>query len=268
MDEAKKEGGRARLENDTFTKRNELGGNVVQRDEHSKSSKLENLDRASKDVARRRIQGELEIYLSSTTQERQEVLKKIDKEILEAIKDRYGEYLPEERLKDAYGHPVKFQGHKEYLDGVKEKYPFLKLPKDKIITGDLRPEGPYVDYEAESFSKTIAHERIHQLRSHELRKHLGSKLDEGFTEYLAREVTGSKLLIDEGNGYPKEQGIAELIKERVGDEVMREAYFKGNVEKLRSSLDAQLGNGTTDKVAVLTRLEMYNQAVKVLRRDL
>lgn len=117
-------------------------------------------------------------------------------------------------------------------------------------------------------SRTVAHERLHQLGDPRFRGTLGSRLDEGATEHLASRISGDLAIRDLPRAYPAEGRIVQMLEAGVGDQALARAYFRGEMEPLRRAVDRQLGRGALDTISKLTEQGRFQEAEKVLTQGL
>lgn len=102
----------------------------------------------------------------------------------------------------------------------------------------------YVDKDHLNVPATDAHENLHALAHAEVRQALGHRLEEGITQYLASRIMPELRLVGEGVAYPQEVLHAEQLAATVGDEPIRQAYFRGEVGELRDAFDRVAGEGS------------------------
>jgi len=199
---------------------------------------------------------------------RERLLQRLDRHTLERIERRFGGFIPPERLAEARGQPVDFQRHCDYLEHLKREG--LRPAEGERVLGDFDKEGRaiYIDREHVLVSKTLAHERLHELADRRFRALLGSRLDEGMTEHLAREIAGDPELVDVGKCYPRERRIIEMMSARVGEDPLKRAYFQGDWLPLKERVDRELGEGALAEVARLTEAGKYKEAEEIIKRGL
>ena len=195
------------------------------------------------------------------------VLREIDQGTLAKIEQQFGEHIPVGRLKEARVVPTAFLSHEQYQARLKSVYPQLTPAERRQVVGDLLGR-PYADRNQVPLSRTLAHERLHQLRDPRFRGTLGRGLDEGTTEHLASRISGDLGIRDLPKGYPAERRIVEMLSARVGDRTLGRAYFRGEIEPLRRTVDGQLGKGALDSVAKLTAQGRFGEAEEILKHGL
>jgi hypothetical protein len=190
-------------------------------------------------------------------------LKEMDRHVVNRIEHSYGRHVPQARLERAREQPVHFLHHPEYLQHLKQ---INAEPKErKKIVGDYSEGEAWVDQDEQGKMKTVAHERLHQLSDPLYRSIFGERLDEGTTEYLARNVTGNPQLANEWKAYSSETRLMEMLSARVGDEPIEEAYFQGDWVGFKATVDKQLGDGALAEISSLAEQGKYAEAREVIK---
>ena len=102
--------------------------------------------------------------------------------------------------------------------------------------------------------ETALHEKYHQKSD----SHLSTRLNEGVTEYMAREKAGGigQLRDIDNRGrditppkaYEKEVDAVRKMSATVGDKGIRSAYFEGKSDELRKSFDSAQGDGAFERL--------------------
>lgn len=195
------------------------------------------------------------------------VLKDFDRRALLQIERRFGQHIPAERLSEARKVTTQFLAHDRYQRRLREVYPILSAAERQQVVGDFTRR-PHVDRNQVLLPRTVAHERLHQLRDPRFRAQVGRGLDEGTTEHLASKVSGDLGIRDLPRGYPAERRLVEMLEARVGEKPIAQAYFRGETETLRREVDAQLGRGAFDAVARLTAERRFAEAEEILKHGL
>lgn len=192
------------------------------------------------------------------------VLKDFDRRALLQIERRFGQHIPAERLSAARQVPTQFLRHEQYQERLKRAYPRLSAAERERVVGDFTGR-PHVDRNQVLLPRTVAHERVHQLRDPRFRAQVGRGLDEGTTEHLASKVSGDLGIRDLPRGYPAERRLVEMLEARVGEKPIAQAYFRGEIGALRREVDAQLGRGAFDAVGKLTAERRFAEAEGILK---
>lgn len=194
-------------------------------------------------------------------------LERLDRRIFERIERRFGEYIPKERLERAKELKPDFQKHKDYLEHLKREYGYKPKEGERVL-GDYRGDGMgefYIDREHPLVPKTLAHERLHQLRDKRFEEFCGQGLHEGLTEYLARQISPDLEIKDLGDSYPRERRLVEMLSARVGDEALKRAYFQGDWQLLQRRVDGDLGKGALEEIMQAARQENYEEVERLLK---
>ena len=111
--------------------------------------------------------------------------------------------------------------------------------------GDL-PEGPaYFDRRQrkvflapEILATTVAHETLHALTHDDFHALVPDWLNEGVTDLLTERSMGAR---SPDSAYDENVAFAALLQRVVGEDVLRGAYFDGNMDALEAALDARSG---------------------------
>jgi hypothetical protein len=182
----------------------------------------------------------------------------VDKAAVGAIGERFGKFVPTERLKALPDLPSKFESErdlrKSYRDETGHKAP-------DGLAGFTKPDSPAHISVAEmtNVPEVVLHERLHHLSSPDAKRLLGEKLYEGVTQDLAIEVLGQEPQPDDLTGYPTERAQAHNLRNLVGSEAVYRTYFQGDAKPLRAAIDRTLAErplaGLQDKIKELPPLE-------------
>lgn len=191
-------------------------------------------------------------------------LERLDRRILERIERRFGEYIPQEKLERAKEHKPLFQKHKEYLEHLKREHNYEPKEGERVL-GDYCRRGIYIDREHQLVPKTLAHERLHQLRDERFEQFCGEGLHEGLTEYLARQISPDLQIRDLGESYPKERRVIEMLFARAGDDALARAYFQGDWRLLQQGVDRDLGEGALEEIMRAAKQGNYQEAERLIK---
>lgn len=182
----------------------------------------------------------------------------VDKAAVGAIGERFGKFVPAERLKALPDLPSKFEGERELRKSYREETGH-KAPDG--LAGFTKLDSPAHISVAEmtNVPEVVLHERLHHLSSPDAKRLLGEKLYEGVTQDLAIEVLGQEPQPEDLTGYPTERAQAHSLRNRVGSEAVYRAYFQGDAKPLRTAVDKALAEkplaGMQDKIKELPPLE-------------
>jgi hypothetical protein len=91
-------------------------------------------------------------------------------------------------------------------------------------------------------------------------------MDEGLTEYFAKECAGSMELKDIPECYPKERRVIEMLMARVGERPFALAYFRGYVPILEEAVDRDLGKGSLREIASCIGSENFERAEEIVKK--
>lgn len=191
-------------------------------------------------------------------------LEQLDSRILERIERRFGGYIPKEKLERAKEHKSIFHKHKEYLEHLKKEHNYEPKEGERVL-GDYCRGEIHIDREHQLLPKTLAHERLHQLRDERFEEFCGRGLHEGLTEYLAREISPDPQIKDLGESYPKERRLVEMLFARAGDDALKRAYFQGDRQLLQIRVDGDLGEGALEEIMRAARQERYDEAERLIK---
>lgn len=117
------------------------------------------------------------------------------------------------------------------------------------------------------------HEKLHQ----KSRSELPTRLNEGITEHYARQEAGPagnlRNLDHRGGDTPKapsdyenEVIIVRKLESTVGDTPFKKAYFEGQTDALKHSVDAVLGDGAFQKISDALEQRDYKAASDILEK--
>jgi hypothetical protein len=209
-------------------------------------------------------------------------LRETDGKVLDKLIERHGQHIPAERIKAARETRTVFQEHGQYESGLRSRYPDLDghlKPGERVLGDfDARENKPYVDWNQVGILTTTAHERLHQLSDPRFRETLGSRMDEGMSEYWAQDAfkeiklkeirrtpAGGIDVLDPPETYPRQRGVFQMLSARIGDEPLKRAYFAGDIDTLRRHVDADLGRGALSRLSDLVEAGRYGEAEELLK---
>lgn len=191
-------------------------------------------------------------------------LEQLDRRILERLERRFGEYIPKEKLERAKEQKPYFHKHKEYLEHLKREHGYEPKEGERVL-GDYCSGEIHIDREHQLVPKTLAHERLHQLRDKRFEEFCGKRLHEGLTEYLAREISPDPQIRDLGDSYPEERRLVEMLSARAGDEALARAYFQGDWQLLERRVEGDLGEGALEEIVRAVEQGHDNEAEQLLK---
>jgi hypothetical protein len=185
-------------------------------------------------------------------------LTDMDKVAVEAIGERFGSFIPADRLKKVPDIASKFESSHELRKAYREETGHKASDR---LAGFTTADSP-AQISVTNMScvpETILHERIHQLASPDAKRLFGDKLYEGMTQDLAIEVLGQEPQAGDLTGYPVERDRAHNVRKLLGTEAVCRAYFQGDAKALQTAIDRVMRErplaGSQDKIRELPPLE-------------
>ncbi len=203
------------------------------------------------------------IYESERTALQQQ-FRRLDRQALARIEKRFGAYIDPQRMQHARSTQTRFLNHDNYQRQLSHTYPDLPASTRQNIIGNYVNGRTYVDRNQMLVPRTLAHERIHQLADPRIRQHVGSRLDEGMTEYFAGRIYGDLWIRDLPTVYPGQRRIVQMIVSRLGERPLARAYFGGEAGVLRKQMDRQLGTGAFENIVREMERGNYGAVAKIL----
>ncbi|NTU65495.1 MAG: DUF4157 domain-containing protein [Chloroflexi bacterium] len=91
---------------------------------------------------------------------------------------------------------------------------------------------------------TVLHEAMHLYSNAAVRTTYGSQVNEGITEYFTRQIVREQNLPDRSGIYDSEYAEVNALVEICGEDVLRRAYFEGDIAGLESAVDTARSAGT------------------------
>lgn len=165
------------------------------------------------------------------------------------VEQRYGGYLsrPVE--------PVEFESTSEFQQRLREDG---VTDRPEQVPGISDADGAHVWRDAKHADHVAVHEELHRCTSPELAG-VSRGMCEGITEHLTNKVDAVTVYdyraLPDGDwqsekivSYPGNCRIAQQMEALVGEEKLQQAYFRGDVEGLRSEVDARCGSGSFDEL--------------------
>ena len=193
------------------------------------------------------------------------ILRQLDNGARRKIEHRYGGYIAPDRLRAGRRTDTDFLDHGNYQRQLQRSYPGINPEQRRRVLGNYLDDQVYVDRNQVRVPRVTAHERLHQYSSPQFQEQAGSRLDEGLTEHFASRIYRGMHLNDLPPIYPQERRIAQMLEARTGEETMARAFFRGDTQALRQSIDAQVGRGAFDDVVRALEKRDYTQANHILR---
>lgn len=122
-----------------------------------------------------------------------------------------------------------------------------------VDTGEI-----YINKDAQAVD-TVPHEVLHKNSDTAVGIQMGTNLDEGITEYLTQK-TAKKAGFKPSSSYPNDLAVIQKLAALVSDGPIEKAYFDGDVDGLKTALDAKKEDGTFDSLVVHMKAESYADA--------
>jgi len=167
-----------------------------------------------------------------------------------------------------------FQDSGKFESELKKRDPSASDDMNSRTMGyhDGRDNQAFVRDKGDTYT-TALHEKLHQKSE----SNLSTRMNEGVTEYLAREKAGGihnlKNIDDRGREIPKPQSDYEKevasvrkLSATVGDDAIKSAYFEGKTGELRNALDRAQGEGSFDRLHKGLEDRNYQDADKVFKK--
>uniref|UniRef100_A0A7V4G7X3 Uncharacterized protein n=1 Tax=Desulfobacca acetoxidans TaxID=60893 RepID=A0A7V4G7X3_9BACT len=203
----------------------------------------------------------------------QKVDQDLDNHVLNHLEVRYGEWIPPERLTEERQRLAQIRRKEALQQDLAEKFSDLSQQEREAVLGYCSGDERHIERNIQTPS-TLLHERLHGLSHPEAKRVLGNHLYEGITEDLATQNPEFFLkLKDMGECYPENRETVTILKARVPESALYEAYFKGDDSRIRGFVDHDLGEGTWAHVKdLLEQAERGNQealheARKILKQN-
>jgi len=195
------------------------------------------------------------------------VFRKVDSDVLRSINERHGAYIPDQRMQEARHLPASVLPRQEYESLVRSVYGVDDNEAQHMLGHyDKQSGGIWVSKTHPLTARILAHEHLHQLEDPKTGDMLGKGLEEGMTEWLARDAVGDPHFADQPRVYPHEVRIVNMLGALAGDKALKESYFQGDCQGLKRRVDEQLGEGALAKIAHLTDQRKYNEAEVFITR--
>lgn len=199
--------------------------------------------------------------------------EQLDKTVRERLEIRYSEWIPPEKVAAERQKLTEIQGKQEYQRELAERFPYLRPEEREAIVGYVDDTGAHLERNIQT-PATLVHERLHGFSHPEAKRVLGNHLYEGLTEELAsREADLYLKLKDVPECYPENRETLNLIKARVPESALLQAYFLGNDSRLQAFIDHDLGEGTWENVKELLERadrgsrDALEEARQILKQD-
>ena len=160
----------------------------------------------------------------------------VDEQTVKVLAEKYGHLVPPDRLEHLANQPTRFETPADFKKNYRAAF---GQPPEPGLVGYTECDHPaHVNTEdMPGVPETVVHERLHQLADPRAEQILGTKLCEGITEDLAIETSGQEPEPGDPVAYQEGRASAHVLRNMVGDDAIKEAYFQGDTTKLKSRLD-------------------------------
>jgi len=196
------------------------------------------------------------------------VFRRVNSDVLNAIEKRHGQHITHERMQKARDLPASVLPRGEYQALLQSVYGVDKDQAKRMLGHYDRQNGQiWVSKTHPLTMRLLAHEHLHQLEHPQTRELLGKGLEEGMTEWLARDSVGDPNFADQPRVYPQEIRIVNMLNGLAGQEAIEKAYFQGDLQELRRGVDQRLGEGALAKIAHLTERKRYEEAQEFIKTN-
>jgi hypothetical protein len=211
--------------------------------------------------------GALQAETDAAARLRREVLGRIDADVLDGIERRHGASIPVERLRAARESEPTALPREDYEKLLRERCG-ISGDEAKRVLGhyDSAQDRVYVTPAYPITRQVIAHERLHQLADPRGTSALGRGLDEGITEWLARDAVGSPEFANQPEVWGEARRLAEMLHAQAGEASLKAAYFRGDTAGLEQAVDGACGERAFRSVAQLADAGRYSDAEAILLR--
>ena len=170
----------------------------------------------------------------------------VDEQAVRELSEKYGDLVPPDRLKSVEDHPTRFELPADFERNYRAE--FGHQPEPGLVGYTERDRPAHVSTEDPTgIPGTVLHERLHQMADANASKAFGNGLYEGITEDLAIEASRHEPELTDRVAYPEARAEAHALRHTLGDDAIKEAYFKGDTTKLRERLETAIHQGKSVK---------------------
>lgn len=160
----------------------------------------------------------------------------VDEQTVKVLTEKFGHLVPPERLQSMAERPTAFETPAEFEKTFEAETGIAAEPGVVGYTERERPAHVSTE-DMTGVPETVVHERLHQLSDTRAPRIFGADLYEGMTEDLAIETSGQEPSPGDPVAYPEARASAHQLREKVGNDAVEEAYFKGDPTKLTERLN-------------------------------
>lgn len=186
--------------------------------------------------------------------------RNLNEHVLNHLEIRYSRWLPPERLAAERQRIARIEPKEDLQQNLRENFPDIPAAERQAVLGYCSGDERHIERNMQTPS-TLLHERLHGLSHPEAKSVLGNHLYEGLTEDLATGNPEFYLkLKDTKVCYPENLETVKLLRARMPESALYDAYFKGDDRRIKDYVDGDLGDGAWDRVReLLQQAEDGNQ---------
>jgi hypothetical protein len=169
----------------------------------------------------------------------------VDEHTVKVLTEKYGHLVPPDRLQSMANRPTSFETPPKFAETFKAEAGVA--PEPGVVGYTDRTHPAHINTEdMAGVPETVVHERLHQLSDKHAPQIFGEKLYEGITEDLAIETVGQEPKPGDPVAYPEARASAHVLRDKVGNDAVEEAYFKGDPSKLKERISGALDKLKTE----------------------
>jgi uncharacterized Zn-binding protein involved in type VI secretion/phage pi2 protein 07 len=153
------------------------------------------------------------------------------------ILEKFGKDIPESQKKPSGAEVTKYQSDREFKEERLKITPDIDPNKLANINGYAYNRKIFINKDKAN-KWTITHEQLHHYSNKSFKDKFrninGMNFNEGTTEYFTRQISGVK----RPGIYEAQAAAAEAVAKKVGDDVLRKAYFGGDPAAIEAVVKA------------------------------
>jgi len=164
---------------------------------------------------------------------------KTPEEVEKDVTDKFGKFIPKKQLDDHASKVTNFQDDATFQKELNARHPDLAKQgiDPKTVMGESF-EGKIFINKDKADVGTAYHEQMHHYSSSKFNDKFGaSKFHEGVTEYFTRQLYSG----DRSGHYDTQEATAKAVAKKVGEDVLKKAYFEGDEDAMKKVSDALAG---------------------------
>ena len=122
------------------------------------------------------------------------------------------------------------------------------------------PEQPVIYYDKDNrHIATLVHEGLHAYAHQSFQASLTDGVEEGATEYFTRQICSDLNIARTGIYEQQLFEVTRMLPYMGGEETLKKAYFKGEVDTMATTMDQQLGDCAMTEWAVAVQLLNFDR---------